>query len=70
MFIWKELIKVQIKKNISLFIQNKREDHRRWCWSSSSKASKPQLPPKPVIVHQPAADIKGMEQLIVLLKYV
>ena len=34
------------------------------------QASKPQLPPKPVIVHQPAADIKGMEQLIVLLKYV
>ncbi|XP_071805645.1 forkhead-associated domain-containing protein 1-like isoform X1 [Asterias amurensis] len=32
------------------------------------QASKPQLPPKPVIVQQPAADVKGMEQLIVLLK--
>ncbi|XP_022090335.1 forkhead-associated domain-containing protein 1-like isoform X2 [Acanthaster planci] len=32
------------------------------------QASKPELPPKPVIVQQPGADIQGMEQLIALLK--
>ncbi|XP_038074636.1 forkhead-associated domain-containing protein 1-like isoform X3 [Patiria miniata] len=32
------------------------------------QASKPEIPPKPVIIQQPAADVKGMEQLIGLLK--
>ena len=32
------------------------------------QACKPELPPKPVIVQQPVADIQGMEQLIAVLK--